>query len=261
MPMTGKSLHGEGWRQGSVFHAELPTLGIAFDTEKKKPISRHDVHGLWLVTSQDCTLDRTKPASNTPSVELRQVLHDQPPAHWGIHARKFLLDRELGHYLVDDKPINFVSPRMLSNIEEDGRLYTLHDDRVLALKTWLGNRYDRPAVPPKLVPIARSIAESIAGISDRTAAKGVRDVYMTFEPVGESINFSLYAITENGANQRDVREWLADAALEIPVELGVASGLEVGTASEVTLNVVESWYCADLSQLTWADQPGPHGVI
>lgn len=256
----GRSLHEERWRQGTVLQLELPTLSIASGTMQRKPISHMDVHGLRLVASQDCTLDRAKPMSNTPTIELRQVLDNQPPAHWGIRARKFLLDREHGHYLVDDRPTNIVSPRLLSLAGEEARLYALSEDRVLALKTWLGNRYDRPAVPPELGPIARSVAQSIEEVSDRDAAKMVRDVYMMFDIVDGLMQFSLCAVTLDNADPKDVREWLAEGAHLIPVELGVAARLEVGTASEVTLDVVESWYCADLSQLTWGVQPGPHGA-
>ena len=258
--MTSQNLHSEGWRQGSVLHAELPTQVIVFDGARQRPEARKDVHGTWIVASQDCSLARAKVSSNTPAVELRQVLDDQPPENWGIHARKFLLDPDRRHYLVDDKPTNIVSPKLLGGIGTTNMLYTLSDERVLALKTWLGNRYDRPAVPPEFVEIARSIAKALSDSATSDGAKLVRETYMMFEslPAG-TIEFSLFAVTADGADQKSVRRWLADSALSVPVELGVARDLDSGSAAEATLEIVESWYCADLSQITWAENPGPDG--
>ena len=217
-------------------------------------------HDKWVIVTQDCSLDRTRVSVNAPVVELRPVFDEDPPAHWGIHATKFLLSDEKKHYLVDGKAAKFVSPRLLSDRVLVRKLYDLSDPRVLALKTWLGNRYDRPAVPNELIPLARAVAAAVRNV-DLTIGRLVRDVYMEFDGPSEDRRYSLYAVTEEDADTAAVREWLADAANEVPVELGVAEEIEAMKASETPLTLVEQAYCADLSQITWEGQESADGAF
>lgn len=46
---------------------------------------------------------------------------------------------------------------------------------------WLGLRYDRPALQPKLVPLAGRIDEEVRHRSGRSVAAWVRDVLMHVE--------------------------------------------------------------------------------
>src|SRR5262249_44638932 len=141
--MSTETLYAAGWRQGTVLSSQLDAVSTVLESKSRKPSEVRRSHGYWVLATQDCTLDRTPVDSNSPEIELRQVYDSQPPTHWGIHARKFLLDRAAGHYLIDGKPSAFVSARLLCDPDATKLLYTLPDDRVLALKTWLGNRYDR----------------------------------------------------------------------------------------------------------------------
>jgi hypothetical protein len=246
--MMNDVLYNQGWRQGTVFQLELGFSFIAYD--KDGPKLRKDVHGLWVVVTQDCNLNRAKVSTNTPTIELRQVLKDQPPVSFGIHARKFLLNSKSGHYLVDDKPCNFASPKTLSNVAETAIEYTLSDKRVIALKTWLGNRYDRPAVPPELVDLAKAIAAE----AQRDGLKiehQVRDVYMEFNVEPGNVFYSLYAVTTDDADSSTIRKWLAGVSLRVPHSLGIPRTIEALRSDEVSLALIESCYCADLSQLTW----------
>lgn len=190
-------------------------------------------------------------SGNGPVVELRQVHVSDPPNHEGIHARKFLLSADSGHYLVDDKPSAFVSPRFICDPSLASALYLLGDSRVLALKTWLGKRYDRPAVPDELIPVARAIAEAVKSSGENGLADQVRDVYMQFADIDGTVKFSLFAVTTDGADVVKIREWLAGCALEVSVDLGVPSEIEALTASQISYATIETSYCADLSQLTW----------
>jgi hypothetical protein len=258
--MPTETLYAAGWRQGTVLKAELDAVATILDTKSRKAVEARQTHEVWVVVTQDCTLDRTEVSSNSPAIELRQVHDAQPPTHWGIHARKFLLDAESGHYLVDGKPASFVSPRLISDAEVVEHLFDLGDDRVLALKTWLGNRYDRPAVPPELVPLARAIATAVGSDTRRPIGNMVRDVYMEFGGQDTARTFSLFAVTTPDADPAQVREWLAEGALEVSPDLGTPTALEVGTAAEVSLSLIESAFCADLSQITWADNESPEGA-
>lgn len=253
-----RSLYELGWRQGTVIGTPLPSFSIAADSEGNAE-TRKDVHDTWLVATQDCNLARAKERTNSATIELRQVLDESPPDTWGIRARKFLLDEERGHYLLDDKPTTYVSPRYLARLDSGTLVYRLPETRVPALKTWLGNRYDRPAVPEDLIPLAKEIAQAIHD-GDRLLARSVRDVYMNFDTSGPETIYSLYAITTDDADSTAVREWLADATTRIDSTLGVPLELMAGNASEVSFDLVESSYCADLSQITWGDNAEADGA-
>jgi hypothetical protein len=52
----------------------------------------------------------------------------------------------------------------------------------MALKTWLGLRYDRPAVPDGgLVPLARRIAKEIRDARPREMQDKIHDVLIEFD--------------------------------------------------------------------------------
>ncbi|WP_328446068.1 hypothetical protein [Amycolatopsis sp. NBC_00438] len=212
------------------------------------------VHDTWVVVTQDCNLNRSKPTNNSPIVELRQVHGDTPPTSWGIHARKFLLDADRGHYIVDDKPSLFVSPKYLNSLDDSVLIYKLPPDRVMALKTWLGNRYDRPAVPTEYVDLAKAISEAVREEGRSDVGRSVRDVYMTFSETESGLSYSLYAVMVDEADPKIVRRWLASAALEVSSNLGVAVRIEALYSRQVSLELIENSYCADLSQLTWDNE-------
>ena len=251
MTQTSETVYAAGWRQGAVLEANIDVVSTIRNPSSGAADQLTNAHGLWALVTQDCNLYRMKANVNTPVAELRQVHNSEPPSHEGIHARKFLLQAELSHYLTDDKPSAFVSPRFLCDSNLAKLVYTLSDSRVLALKTWLGSRYDRPAVPNKLVPLAKAIAESVKSSGERELADQVRDVYMQFDGTGTDVTFSLYGMITENADRTKIREWLAECALQVPRSLGVASRIEATPASEVSFATIETSYCADLSQLTW----------
>jgi hypothetical protein len=251
MTQANDTVYAAGWRQGTVLQAEIgvtvtvrnPSTGAADQVQRQ--------HALWALASQDCNLYRMKASTNSPTVELRQVHVSGPPNHEGIHARKFLLDSKLGHYLIDDKPSAFVSPRFLCDPGLVRLVYKLSEPRVLALKTWLGNRYDRPAVPEELVPLGKAIAKAVESNGGREFADQVRDVYMQFEGTGSDVRFSLYGVLNESADKVKAREWLAECALQVPTDLGIPSTIEAALTSEISFATIETSYCAELSQLTW----------
>ncbi|MBM2615038.1 hypothetical protein JIG36_05625 [Actinoplanes sp. LDG1-06] len=259
--MTTETLYSLGWRQGSVFGAQLSVGFWGWDHKARSLKEGVAVGDTWIIATQDCNLFRARVNDNAPKVELRQVLKDSPPDKWGIRARKLLVDDEHGHYIVDDKPSAFISPRALAEGVGVERLYSLRPDRVLALKTWLGNRYSRPAVPDNLVPLATAIAQAVGNENRRAIGVNVRDVLMEFSPSDDPRRFTLVAVITDTADAGAVREWLADAVLEIPQELGTPSSIRALRADEVTFAFVESAYAADLSQLSWGDDGSVIGAL
>jgi hypothetical protein len=251
MTQTSDTVYAAGWRQGAVLHADVEVVSTVRNPDTGIADQVTTQHALWALVTQDCNLYRMKANVNTPVAELRQVHDSGPPTHEGIHARKFLLNSEFGHYLIDDKPSAFVSPRFLCDPSLARLDYKLSEPRVLALKTWLGNRYDRPAVPNELVPLAKAIAESVKSSGGQGLADQVRDVYMQFDRTGSDVRFALYGVITDNADKGKIREWLADCALQVPTDLGVPSTIEAVPASEISFATIETSYCADLSQLTW----------
>jgi hypothetical protein len=287
--VPGPSLYSKGWRQGSMFEYGLAlnsvVLGAAGAAAQQPSITRRalfrsiqttlarlsrreplhgeqgpvlhsSIHDFWVVCSQDCTLDQNGIEESEPVIELRPVLTENPPTDWGIRARKFLLDQS--HYVDDYAPRTSISPTALNHIGEQGHLgKPLTSDRALYFKTWLGVRYDRPAVPPDRLELAQQIAQAVRALR-QPAIPAVRDVLMQFGP-GNPPDYALVAVVLDPADKPLARKWLADVAFRVPRRLGTPSRLEAVTTNEASLHLVENSYAADVSQITWR-RGGPQGA-
>jgi hypothetical protein len=254
------SLYAAGWRQGSIFLAPLPLDGVVLSAEDR-PIREQQDHGRWAVATQDCDLDFTEADEHEPSIELRAVYTDDPPTDWGLRSFRLLLtDTE---YVVSQGPRTVVSAAVLTAIlaaRKERRDIAEH--RAWAFKLWLGLRYDRPAVPHALVPLARRIATEVQRRQNRPTALLVRDVLMQFDETSDPPRFSLFAVLDSPGEEQQVREWLAGIAIRVPQELGLADELEAAPATGTTLHLIETSYAADVAQLTWRrNQPEPEGAV
>ncbi len=235
-------LYAAGWRQGSVFELDIHIVWWTLD-DGLRPSQKQFPHSQWVVCSQDCDLERADADSHEPVVEIRPVYNAVPPSDWGIRSRKLRLSKT--QYVDCDSPRAAVSPVLLSScsVPEEPDL-----NRALAFKTWLGRRYDRPAVPPEFVELARTIA---ARCSDRKATirNAVHDVLMRFDSSTEPIRVGVFAVVTDDAVKAEAREWLAASVVGLPD--AVVEEIDVGTRHEVSLAFVEESYSADLSQVTW----------
>ena len=240
-------LHTEGWRQGSIVSGELTTAHLTSAEGRIQQVSQS--HGRWVVCTQDCDLRSSSTDSQQPTIELRPVLDEDPPPDWGIRSRRFLLDE--GAYIDADAPRCVVTPALLSMMRP-GREAPLGEARSRAFKTWLGLRYDRPAVPDHLVDLAREIARRCSGGRGRKISEQVHDVLMQFDDSAQPVQVALFGVIANGADSEAVRAWLAEVATRINSDLGVVAAVDVGTRSQTSLELVETSYAADLSQLTWS---------
>ena len=246
-------LYEAGWRQGSILEADLPFDAVVLDEASRQPARREGRHGRWVIANQNCDLAFTDCNDDEPSVELRPVFVDDPPVDWGIRSARFRLTET--EYIRSTSPRPFVSPAVLTALLASG---TSRRDpatsREIALTTWLGLRYDRPAVPPPLVPLAERIGETVRQRSNRPFGQRVRDVLMQFDDSHEPVRFSLFAVIERPEDEQAAREWLSDIARSVPVALGVANRIEAATASGISFELIETSYGADVTQLTW--RPG-----
>jgi hypothetical protein len=255
------SLYEAGWRQGSIVEIELP-LDVVVLGSSGQPERLAGAHSLWAVATQDCDLDRADVADPDPGIEMRPLFTRDPPEDWGIRSARLLLtDSE---YAIANSPRVMVSPEVLGAILEAGALRKdVEFARRQAFTTWLGLRYDRPAVPNHIVPLAKRISAEVARKEHREIGARVRDVLMQFDDDGpdNQQRYSLFAVLHDSSDEDDVRAWLARIALAIPTEVGVADRIEAASAEAISFSTVESSFAADVSQVTWRrDQPDPEGA-
>ena len=244
-------LHTEGWRQGSIVSCELTAAHLTSVEGRVQQVSQP--YGRWVVCTQDCDLRSSSTDAHRPNIELRPVLDEDPPSDWGIRSRRFLLAEDA--YVDAYAPRCVVTPALLSTLGS-GRETGLDDDRSRAFKTWLGLRYDRPAVPEHLVDLAREVARRCSGGRGRAISEQVHDVLMQFDDSSQPAQVALFGVIAKDADPGPVRVWLADVATRINSNLGVVAAIDVGTRAETSLELVETSYAADLSQLTWTrDRP------
>ena len=255
------SLYDEGWRQGSIFEAALPLDVVVLSESSGRPERQTDTHGRWVIATQDCDLDQTASTDAEPTTELRPVYTDDPPQDWGLRSARLRLTEE--DYVKSASPRTLVSAAVLTVLKVDGVTITHPSfQRRRAFTIWLGKRYDRPAVPPELVPLARQIAEVVKARRSRPTGARVRDVLMQFDDSVSPPRYSLFAVLENETHKDDIRTWLSQISLKIPTHLGVLDQIEAATACGISLELVEASYSADVSQVTWRpNNPDPEGAV
>ena len=85
---------------------------------------------------------------------------------------------------------------------------------------------------------------------------------MQFDPAGHPPRFSLFAVLDGEADEDSVRKWLAGISLEVPSDLGVVDQVEAASSRRISLELIESSYSADITQLTWRpNNPKPEGAV
>lgn len=240
-------LYSHGWRQGSVFAATLSTIVCDLD-EHGRIVDRVHTFERWVVCTQDCDLRRSESDSHDELIEIRPVLSEGVPDNWGIRSARLRLN--LTCYVDAGQPKAHITPRCLSSFAER-RESELSNSRTLAFKTWLGLRYDRPAVPDALVDFAKEIAKRCSSKSGRPTAETVHDVLMQFDDSKSPPHAALFAVIADDANPDKVKSWLHEVATRIDVKLGIIAHVAVGKRSQTTLELVETSYAADLSLVTW----------
>jgi hypothetical protein len=232
------SLYDLGWRQGTIFRG---TIEAAVVGRKTTTFDR------WVVCDQECDLTNASSDSDEVLVEIRPVLSVNNPSDWGIRSRRLRLTESthVDHAMPKVQITAHALAQLASNIEE-----IPNDDRQRAFKTWLGLRYDRPAIPEPLVDFAREIAKRCGARSARDVSLDVHEILMQFREDTHPPQAALYAIVTDAADVQRVKLWLADAATRIDASLGVIARIEVQTRSQTSIELVEKSYAADLTQLT-----------
>jgi len=214
-------------------------------------------HRTWVVASQDCDLNDWETTRTEPLVELRaRITAEDPDTEWGIRSRVVRLTETEGVHS-DSAPLR-ISPAALVARGRPADVIT--PARGIAFKTWLGRRYDRPAVPEDQVALAKDIAARARRPSRRGFAVQLHDVLIQFDDQTTPPTFLLFAVILDGTDKEVVRQWLTDVGMAVPDRLGVLGGVDAGYRSETSLELIESSYSADLSGLSWPG-PDPHGAL
>jgi len=259
------SLRSKGWQQGCVLRLPLPLRHTAILDGTVADVVR--THELWVIAEQDCDLAWRAIVRDDAEeflVELRPVFTEDPPADWGIRNQKFLLNAD-GRYLLANAPIVRVTPEVIDAAEH---VDCLDDDHQLRLKTWMGLRYDRPAVPQRHMNLARALAAALSVKKNRTRAERYRDVLAQYWDAEGVTKYTLVAVLSGGPYDAtsddivDARTWLADSVRDVPADLGVAVSLEAYGDDAITLQYLEGSYSVDVSRLSWPpNKPGPAGAV
>ncbi|MGO9180933.1 MAG: hypothetical protein ACLQBX_17065 [Candidatus Limnocylindrales bacterium] len=217
-------------------------------------------HDRWIIATQDCDLAWTETDEPNPTIELRPVFTEEPPSDWGIRSVRYRLNDT--EYVHGRSPRVMVSPAVLSAVHEHGgHDAEIEPARQRGWKKWLGLRYDRPAVPDELLPLANRIADEVHRPERRPLGLHVRDVLMQFDEESDPVRFSLFAVLESPDDRDRAREWLASIATAVPSELGIADELDARAANGISLHLIETSYAADVAQLTWPrSKPGSEGA-
>ncbi len=144
-----------------------------------------------------------------------------------------------------------------------------HPSSAARLKTWLGLRYDRPAVPEAYVDLARAIAERITRRKNRLDAGPVRDILAAFDTaVDGTIRYQLVAVmpsaaaTANSDLTDKARDWLTKLILDVPARLGAVAHVDAYRDDQISLAFLERAYSLDVSSVSWpGTKPGPTGAV
>jgi hypothetical protein len=245
--MTAPSLHDEGWRQGSLIRESLDVhfLGLKNDgTIEDRTLH----HGLWLLVTQDCDLDQTRITNLTRQLELRPVYAQTTDDKVDGWRTRNVLVKE-GLVLRADSPKLTLSVAALQALKPK-REDDVEEDRRVQIKTWLGLRYDRPAIPKPFVPSAELLyARIIAELPDRFR-NVVRDSWVYFE---EDASIRLFLILGDDHQDRvqEVLDWLDDDVIPALIDQGViVRERQAATSRGTSLWILQTYYGLDKTDLS-----------
>jgi hypothetical protein len=259
------SLRSKGWLQGCTLRLPLPLRHTAVVDGVVQEVVR--THDLWLIAEQDCDLAWQailRDDADEFLVELRPVFTDDRHIDWGIRSQRFLLNAD-GRHLRANAPTVRATPQVIVNAEHED---CLDDDHQLRLKTWMGLRYDRPAVPQRYMKLARALADALAVKKNRARAERYRDVLAQYWDEDGVTKYTLVAVLPDGPHApdshevADARTWLADSVRDVPGELGVAVSLDAYGDDTISLQYLEGSYSVDVTRLSWPpNKPGLTGAV
>ena len=243
--MRASTLFDEGWKQGSLIRATLSVR--TFDHDNGNDVESEQSFDIWLLTTQDCDLASTKSKNAARQFELRPVYAEQKGDTFdGIRSRAMRVAP--GLVLRSDSPrITMTARRLVRfNAQRDN---ILTDEQRREVKTWLGLRYDRPAVPEPFDRLAKDVLKPVIVDAMPDILKGrVRDVLVYYE---SATAIRLIAVLRDAADRDAALDWL-DSAIGTLLDKHKIAVLErhAEDASRVSLRDIETYYGLDSSELS-----------
>ncbi len=241
--MPNPKLFAEGWRQGSLIRARLSVRTLDIVGDGIGQLDRD--FEVWLLATQDCDLDQTRCSDKAREFELRPVFDAVGPQVDGVRSRTLSISETT--VLKADGPKLTLTARALHKLKPY-RENSLSDVKRREIKTWLGLRYDRPAVP---VPFDQVAMEDIhPALFDHlpTELEGrIRDVLVYYE---SATDVRLFAVLRDSGDREICIDWLDDAAKRLGSRgiSVVERHAEDGTGT--SLAVIETYYGLTSSELS-----------
>jgi|SRR5271165_6229117 len=247
--MPPPSLHAEGWRQGSLIRETMTVHYL--DIDDGAVVDRSEQFDLWLLVTQDCDLAQTPRTNTTRQFELRPVLARTADDKLdGLRSRTIIVADDF--VLRSDSKRLTLTARALTSLKGK-REDALDEDRRIQIKTWLGMRYDRPAIPERFVPLGTRLKEAfIDGLPDDLIGV-VRDVWVYFEDDNSARLFVILVDLEKG-RAPDVRDWIDDVIGSLNDERVVVKERQVEGPDRTPLSILQTYYGLGLAELS-NDEP------
>jgi hypothetical protein len=195
-------------------------------------------HGRWFLSEQDCDLSQTLEDDSEKLFELRAIRShggDVPSAITGAKAR---IDRTTCLVAMDLS--TKVTARWLT-VNVANRT-VIPPERRAAIKTWLGFRYDRPAVPDEFTSAHRRLLALAKQERRDFNFTPLRDVFVGYErsaTAGEAVA-NIYAVLEDDSGVAAAQSWLARIRDTVsPTESFIVGEVVAAAIQDTPLNLPE----------------------
>lgn len=243
--MPPPSLHAEGWQQGSLIRETMTVHSL--DLQDGIIVDRSEQFDLWLLATQDCDLAQTPCTNTTRQFELRPVLERKPDDKLdGLRSRVILVKDQL--VLRSDSKKLTLNACALNSLK-DKREQNLDEERRVQIKTWLGLRYDRPAIPSRFVPLGERLKKAFIDEMPDKFAGVVRDVWVYFE-TDQEIRLFVILVDAQKSRADEVRDWVDEVIGNLSDEEIIVRRRSIEGPDRTPLSVLQSYYGLGIAELS-----------
>jgi len=226
------------------------------DLHEGTVVDRSEQCDLWLLATQDCDLAQTPRTNTTRQFELRPVLpRTNDDKLDGLRSRTILVKDDL--VLRSDSKKLTLTARALNSLKEK-REDDVDEDRRVQIKTWLGLRYDRPAVPEQFVPFGERLKKTFIDDLPYEYVGVVRDAWIYFE---DDHTARLFVILYDAQKHRaqSVRDWVDDVIGNLNDEGLVVRERQVEGPDRTPLSILQTYYGLGVAELSNDEPRGEEG--